>query len=101
MDVCPKCGLPKDLCACETMAKEEQKIIVKSERRRYGKKVTIIQGISDETIDVDELISKLKQKLACGGTVKDNVIELQGNHKNRIKKILREQGFAAESIEIE
>jgi len=44
-EVCPKCGLPKDLCVCETMAKEEAKIRVYLDKRRYGKKMTIVEGI--------------------------------------------------------
>ena len=100
MDICPKCGLPKDLCACETIAKEQQKIIIKSEKRRYGKKVTVITGFNDKTIDMEGLIKTLKQKLACGGTLKSNVIELQGEHSQRVKKTLINQGFPEESIQI-
>ena len=99
-EICPKCGLPKELCVCETIAKESQKIIVKLEKKKFGKYYTIIEGISDKDIDVKTLVKNLKTKLACGGTVKDNRIELQGNHKNNIKKILVDFGFSSESIEI-
>lgn len=100
MDVCQKCGLPKDLCACETIAKEQQKIIIRSEKRRYGKKVTLISGFDDKTIDIETLVKLLKQKLACGGTLKNNIIELQGDHANNIKKVLIKQNFPEESIQI-
>ena len=36
-EICPKCGLPKELCVCETIAKEEQRIKVRSEKRKFGK----------------------------------------------------------------
>lgn len=99
-EICPKCGLPKELCVCETIAKESQKIIVKLEKKKFGKYYTIIEGINDKDIDVKTLVKNLKTKLACGGTVKDNRIELQGNHRNRIRKVLVDSGFSPESIEI-
>ena len=99
-NICSKCGLPKELCVCETIAKESQKIVVRSEKRKFGKIYTIITGINVADINIDELTKKLKLKLACGGTHKGNQIELQGNHKKQVKKILAAQGFAPETIEV-
>lgn len=96
--MCTVCGLPKELCICEEVAKEQQRIMVKVNRRRYGKEVTIIEGLDPSEIDLDELSTHLKSRLACGGTVKGHSVELQGNHKNRIKDILVERGFSAEQI---
>ena len=45
-----------------------------------------------------ELAKKLKEKLACGGTVKDGIIELQGNHVSHVKQELIKLGFSSESI---
>ena len=36
-DVCPKCGLARELCVCETIAKEDQRVVVKTEKRKFGK----------------------------------------------------------------
>lgn len=98
--MCQTCGLPKELCVCETIAKEQQKITIKTDKRRYGKLTTVIQGIDSKEIDIKDLGKKLKNKLACGGTVKENRIELQGNHKRKLKQILVEMGFPADTIVI-
>jgi len=97
--VCNQCGLPQDLCVCETIAREQQKITVGLEKRKFGKKYTIIKGIEKEA-NIDEILKKLKNKFACGGTAKGGQIELQGNHKPRIKKVLVDLGFAEETIEL-
>ena len=89
-EVCKKCGLPKDLCVCETMAKEEAKIRVYLDRRRYGKKMTIVEGIEKES-DPVKITKILKSKLACGGTLKEGRIELQGSHRKKVKEL--EQKF--------
>ena len=98
-EICPKCGLPKELCVCETIAKEGQKIKVKVEKRRFGKSITVIEGINDKNINLKDLAKKLKSKFACGGTVKDNKIELQGEQSHKVKQTLIELGFDPDSIE--
>jgi len=97
-DICPKCGLPKELCVCETIAKESQRIKVVAEKRKYGKLITVVYGIDKKEIDIRELAKKLKSKFACGGTVKDNTIELQGNHVGAVRDELIKLGFSKESI---
>ncbi len=98
--VCPKCGLPEELCVCQTMAKEVNKIKVTLIQKRYGKYMTIIKGIDPKKIDVRDLMKKLKSKLACGGTYKNEEIELQGDHRDRVKKILIDEGFPSDIIEV-
>lgn len=91
--------MPKDLCVCGTIAKESVKIKVYTEKKSFGKFATIIDGITEDA-DPKTLTKKLKIKLACGGTYKDGRIELQGNHKHKIKQLLKESGFAEEQIEV-
>ncbi len=100
ISVCNQCGLPKDLCVCETIAREQQKITVKMEKRKFGKKYTVIEGITKEA-NIDEIFRKLKSKFACGGTAKAGKIELQGDHRPRVKAALFEMGFPGEMIEVE
>ncbi len=94
MVVCDKCGLPEDLCVCEEIVKESQRVRITTATRRFGKLITIVSGIDDKSIDLNELTKMLKSKCACGGTIKDGRIELQGNHKGKIKKILEETGYS-------
>ena len=97
-EICSKCGLPQELCVCESIAKEDQKVEIRLVKRRFGKLITVISGINDKTINIKELAKKLKMKLACGGTSKVNTIELQGNHLENAKKYILEEGFSANSI---
>jgi len=99
VDVCNQCGLPQDLCVCESIAREQQKITVTTEKRKFGKKYTIIKGIEKEA-NLDEILKKLKTKFACGGTAKGGQIELQGDHKSRIKKVMVDLGFPEETVEV-
>ncbi|MET1101946.1 MAG: stress response translation initiation inhibitor YciH [Pyrodictiaceae archaeon] len=89
-------GLPPELC--EQLTMEQQIIKIKLEKRRYGREVTIINGLNDKEINLKKLASELKSRLATGGTYKDGRIELQGDHRHRVKEILVELGFPEENI---
>ena len=95
-EICNTCGLPKELCVCEVIAREQQDIKIYIEKRRYGKMVTIVEGINANDIDINDLARQLKTKCASGGTVKDGNIELQGDHKKKVQEALIEQGFKVE-----
>ena len=97
MDICPKCGLPLAACVCGEIAKTQQQIAVTTEKRRFGKVNTRRSGF-DDGVDIKDIAKQLKMKRACGGTVKNKVIELQGNHKGHIKPILVSMGFSGDQI---
>ena len=97
-NICEVCGLPKEICVCEDIAREQQKIIITVDKRRYGKMMTIVDGIDAHDLDVDSLVTKLKSKCACGGTIKDSKIELQGDHRIKVKETLEKMGFMVEVI---
>jgi translation initiation factor 1 len=95
-EICSVCGLPKELCMCEEIAREQQTVKIYTDSRRYGKTVTVIDGIDDNDIDINDLAKKLKNKCAAGGTAKDGKIELQGDHKKKVKEALESMGFKTE-----
>ncbi|ADP77658.1 translation initiation factor 1 (eIF-1/SUI1) [Methanothermus fervidus DSM 2088] len=98
--ICEKCGLPKELCVCEEIARETQRIKIYTVKRRFGKIMTIVEGIDSQEIDLKKLTKDLKSKCACGGTTKDGRIELQGDHKEKVKKVLIKKGFPEDAIEV-
>ena len=97
----PRIVNPLDAMLFKEVLKEQQRIRVYIERARYGKLKTIIEGIDEKEFDLEEIAKKLKAKLACGGTVKKGRIELQGDHRDRVKKLLADLGFSEDLIEIE
>ena len=95
-EICSVCGLPKELCMCEEIAREQQTVRISVDSRRYGKMVTVIDGIDENDIDIGDLAKQLKNKCAAGGTYKDGRIELQGDHKKKVKLVLEDMGFRTE-----
>lgn len=97
-EICHKCGLPKEICACEEIAREQQSITIAVDKRRYGKMMTVVEGINPHDLDINSLISDLKSICACGGTIKDGKIELQGDHRNKVREALEKMGFFVEVL---
>ncbi len=90
-------GLPEELCV--QLGAEQQFIKIKIEKRKFGREVTIIEGLDPTVFNLKKVASTLKAKLATGGTVKNNHIELQGDHRGRVKQILvKEFGIPPENI---
>ncbi|HUW43618.1 MAG TPA: stress response translation initiation inhibitor YciH [Bacillota bacterium] len=98
MEICPKCGLPEQACVCEQIVKSSQKIKITTDKKRYGKIVTIVTGFGSG-INIKQIAKDLKNSLACGGTYKEDRIELQGNHKKKVKEMLVKLEFDEDSIE--
>jgi translation initiation factor 1 len=99
-EVCPKCGLNKELCICETLAKKDQIITVKLVKRKFGKLITLVEGFDKKDIDIRDIAKKLKSKFACGGTNKGGIIELQGDHLRKVKEELANMGFDVDTITV-
>jgi len=98
MEIDPKTGLPMGAIEWEHLAKSSQHIKVTTDKKRYGKIVTVVSGFNKE-INMKKTAKDLKNELACGGTYREGEIELQGNHSKKIKPILIKMGFDKSSIE--
>lgn len=72
--------------------KATQELTVRTDTRRYGKKMVLIEGL-DSTSEMRSLASELKSALGTGGTVKAGHIELQGDHGERVRALLDEKGY--------
>ena len=98
-DVRPNCGLPKELCVCNILDREtESKIKVYTKKAKFDKYITVVEGIGLD--EIEKTAKSLKRILACGGTAKGSLIELQGEHKDQARKALVSIGYRSTSIEI-
>ncbi|MHA1820425.1 MAG: stress response translation initiation inhibitor YciH [Promethearchaeota archaeon] len=99
LNICPKCSLPKELCVCDSLSQENQRATISTDKRKWGRIVTIIT-FSGDIPDMKKILKKAKSYCATGGTIRENKIELQGDHRLKIKNFLIKEGFARENIEI-
>ncbi len=97
--LCPKCRNPIARCECRkqkiTAAGDGIVRVGRSTKGRKGKGVTVITGIALPAEALKILAKELKQKCGSGGTVKDGVIEIQGEHRNFLVEELKKRGYAA------
>lgn len=96
--MCPGCRRPVAQCACMQAARPVGDGVVRVSREtkgRGGKSVTVVKGISLEAAALATLGKQLKAACGSGGTVKDGVIEIQGDHVERVLAALKAQGYAA------
>jgi len=100
-EICSICGLPRDICVCGEISKEQQRIKVRLETRKFRRAVTIIDGINDKDTDLGRLAQKLKAFCACGGTAKNSQVILQGDHRQKVYSYLIQMGYPKENIELQ
>ena len=80
--------------------REQTRVTVRLERRRFSKPSTLIEGLRLEKESLRSLATRMKRKLATGGTVKDNMILLQGDQRAAVARFLVESGFQQQSIQV-
>lgn len=91
----PITGLPDDLDLGDDLERADQVLRVRVESRRYNKPMTIVEGFGPD-FDRKALATQLKKQLGTGGTVKEGHIELQGDHRDRVGDLLRDEGFTVQ-----
>ena len=101
VEICSVCGLPKDICVCGEISKEQQMIMVRKERRRFRKAMTIIDGLESKEINLKQLAKQMKNYCACGGTAKKGQILLQGDQREKAHEFLLQKGYSKDNVEIQ
>ena len=95
--MCPRCRQPVTACACQASApRPPADGIVRVSREtkgRAGKGVTLVRGLALDDAGLTALGKALKTACGSGGTVKDGVIEVQGDHCERVMEMLKDDGF--------
>jgi translation initiation factor 1 len=95
--ICPLCGMPAARCACRKAPRAARGDGVVRVRRevqgRHGKTVTSISGVPLPDSELRELASELKRRCGSGGSAKDGVIEIQGDHRDALVALLEERGY--------
>ena len=94
--MCPACRQPVAQCACRKAAAPATDGVVRlffETKGRGGKGVTVVRGLGLAEPELAALGKKLKAACGVGGTAKDGVVELQGDHRDRVMALLLAQGF--------
>jgi translation initiation factor 1 len=92
--------MPRELCVCGGLIQDELQITIYNDRRKWGKVVTIMAFEGNSNVDLQNFLKKAKRKVASGGTVRGNEVELMGDHRFRLKRLLMDEGIAEENIMI-
>jgi translation initiation factor 1 len=96
-EICSKCGLPKEICACQAIEQETtQRLRAYATKKKFNKFVTIVEGLSGD--ELERVTKELKKKLACGGSCKEGYIVLQGNQLDKAIDNLAKLGYPREII---
>jgi translation initiation factor 1 len=98
--ICPKCEKYFEHCVC---GKQQQKRaepksdgivrVGRESKGRKGKGVTLVTGVPLPVDELKLLAKELKQKCGTGGTLKDGVIEIQGDHRDSLVELLKAKGW--------
>ncbi len=97
--MCPDCHRAKSDCVCRQKANAKRQKgdgtvrIGRQTKGRKGKGVTIITGLPLSPNDLKEVSKKCKQLCGSGGTVKNGVIEIQGEHRDKLVKFFESEGY--------
>lgn len=95
--MCPACGRPASECTCpkkKAVPTGDGIVRIRRETKgRKGKGVTVISGVPLDAAELKELGRELKIKCGTGGTVKDGVIEIQGDHRDLLLEELKKHGW--------
>ena len=96
--MCPGCRRPRAQCVCRDHSRLRGDGIVRVSRETKGRKgagVTLVTGLPLSEADLKALAKRLKARCGVGGAVKDGVVELQGDQRDKLLPLLEAEGFPA------
>ena len=101
--ICSSCQKPVSECTCKKKKSRSQTNIkldgiIRVQREvkgRKGKTVTTASGFQINAAEIKNLVAHLKRRCGTGGSVKDGVIIIQGDHRNTLIAELKKRGFKA------
>ncbi|MDB5964423.1 MAG: translation initiation factor Sui1 [Polaromonas sp.] len=95
--MCPACRQPVADCSCGKPAVPKGDGVVRVSREtkgRGGKSVTLVRGLAVDAALLAQIGKQLRTACGSGGTVKDGVVEVQGDHCDLIVQALQKQGYS-------
>jgi len=97
---CPSCGKITSKCKCkDSVVLGDGNVKVWRETKgRKGKGVTLVAGLPLDKAELKSTGKKLKQKCGTGGTIKDGVIEIQGDHVELLLNELKQMGYSPKKV---
>ena len=98
---CPKCGRPLSECICKKTARPTGDGVVRVAREskgRKGKTVTLVSGMVQNEDAIHDLLSSLKRLCGAGGSFKEGMIEIQGDHRDTVIEELKKRGFTVKKV---
>jgi len=96
-EIDPLTGLPKELGVFEEIEKQTKaELKVYTTSKRFKKLVTVVEGLKES--ELHAVAKELKRKLACGGTAKNGMVILQGDHLGKVTEFLAKLGYPKEVI---
>jgi translation initiation factor 1 len=98
--MCPVCRLPLQRCACKARTQaaplgDGNVRVSRESKGRGGKVVTLVRGLPLDAAALAALGKQLRSACGAGGTAKDGVLEVQGDHVERVLALLQQQGWRA------
>ena len=101
--ICPECGKPLATCICSKKQKQPATHpvpkndgivrLMRETKGRKGKGVTLITGLPLDNAELKKLSKTLKQKCGSGGSIKNGIIEIQGDHRDVLEKEILSLGY--------
>ena len=96
--VCPECEQPLDACSCNPSANPKDglktvRVSLLISKVRKGMSVTLIKGLRMNPTELKAYAGMLKKKTGTGGTLKDGVVEIQGDYREKVAEILTRDGW--------